>query len=45
MYLLDPATKKGQHTKLKSPWKGPVLISTVRSSTLYRVCERKRENP
>jgi len=44
VYKLDQATKKGQSTKLKSPWKGPYLISDVKPPVLYKIKDRKGES-
>ena len=44
VYKLDSATKVGQSSKLKSPWKGPYLVTEVLSSTLLRIKDRKRDS-
>ena len=39
VYQLNQATKLGQSAKLKSPWKGPYLITAWRSPVLYKITE------
>lgn len=41
---IDSATKVGQSSKLKSPWKGPYLITEVKSPVLYRIADRKGDS-
>ena len=41
---IDSATKIGQSSKLKPPWKGPFIISEVISPVLYKVRDRKKES-
>lgn len=38
---MDSATKVGQSSKLKSPWKGPYVITAVKSAVLYKIMEKK----
>jgi len=38
---IDSATKIGQSSKLKSPWKGPYIVSEVKSPVLYKIADRK----
>ncbi len=42
VYLVDSAKKVGEVSKLKSPWKGPYVVSEVISPILYRVKNRKK---
>ena len=44
VYKLNQATKVGQSAKLKSPWKGPYLITAWRSPVLYKIKDRKTES-
>ena len=44
VYKLNQATKTGQSSKLKSPWKGPYIITEVRTPVLYKIKDRKRES-
>ncbi|CAC5422811.1 unnamed protein product [Mytilus coruscus] len=44
VYKLNQATKVGQSGKLKSPWKGPYLITAWRSPVLYKIKDRKTES-
>ena len=44
VYKLDQATKVGQSSKLKSPWKGPYIIIQVKTSVLYKVKDKKGES-
>ncbi|CAC5393507.1 unnamed protein product [Mytilus coruscus] len=43
VYKLNQATKLGQSGKFKSPWKGPYIITAVRSPVLSKSKERKSE--
>ena len=40
---LDSATKVGQSSKLKSPWKGPYIISKILSPVLYQIIDKKNK--
>ena len=42
VYLVDSAKKVGEVSKLRSPWKGPYIVTEVISSILYRVKNRKK---
>ncbi|CAC5356179.1 unnamed protein product [Mytilus coruscus] len=44
VYKLNQATQVGQSGKLKSPWKGPYLITAWRSPVLYKIKDRKTES-
>jgi len=44
VYKLDQATKLGQSSKLKSPWKGPYIITQVKTPALYKIKDKKRES-
>lgn len=44
VYKLDQATKLGQSSKLKSPWKGPYIITQVKTPVLYKIKDKKRES-
>ena len=43
VYKLDSTTKIGQSSKLKPVWRGPLLVTEVISSVLYRVRDQKKE--
>ena len=38
---IDSATKIGQSSKLKAPWKGPYIVVEVKSPILYKIADRK----
>ena len=44
VYKLDQSTKIGQSAKLKSPWKGPYVISDARPPVLYQITDRKADS-
>lgn len=44
VYKLDQATKVGQSSKLKSPWKGPYVITELKRPVLYKIKDRKCES-
>ncbi len=44
VYQLNSASRIGVSNKLKSPWKGPYLVSEVLSPVLYRLRDRRRES-
>ncbi|CAC5408064.1 unnamed protein product [Mytilus coruscus] len=41
---INSATKVGQTPKLKQPWKGPYIITKVKSPVLYKIKDRKTES-
>ena len=43
VYKTNSATAIGKSPKLKSPWKGPYVITEVKSPVLYRIKDRKKE--
>ena len=42
-YKTNSATLIGTSPKLKSPWKGPYIITEIKSPVLYRIKDRKKE--
>lgn len=42
VYELNSATKIGQSSKLHPVWKGPLLVTAVKSPVLYEVSDRRR---
>lgn len=44
VYKIDDSTEVGVSKKLRSPWKGPYLITEVLSPCLYRVQGRKQHD-
>ena len=43
VYKLDTARKVGTSQKFKAPWKGPYVVTEVKSSALLKIKDRKRE--
>ena len=43
MYRLNGATKLGESKKIKSIWIGPLVLTAVINSVLFRVKDRKKE--
>ena len=43
VYLADSSSRIGQSKKLRKPWIGPFVVTTVISSVLYRIKDRRRE--
>jgi transposase InsO family protein len=43
VYKTNSATAIGKSPKLKSPWKGPYVITEIKSPVLYRIKDRKKE--
>ena len=44
VYKVDSSTKVGQSSKLKPVWKGPLLITKVLSSVLFRIRDKRGES-
>ena len=40
---IDSARKLGQSSKLKSPWKGPYVITEVKSPILFKIIDKKNK--
>lgn len=38
---IDSATKVGQSSKLRSPWKGPYIVTEVKLPVLFKIIDKR----